>query len=84
MATKIALFNIKGGVSKRTTTFNLGWMLAEREHRVVVVDAAPRCNLAGMVLDVGEEGSLDRSYDQHPKRGPRLLLIRLSSRVPFP
>jgi len=30
---RIALFNHKGGVSKTTTTFNLGWMLAEAGHR---------------------------------------------------
>ena len=33
MTTRIALFNHKGGVSKTTTTFNLGWMLAEKEKK---------------------------------------------------
>lgn len=50
MATTIAMFNNKGGVSKTTTTFNLGWMLAERGHTVVMIDADPQCNLTGMVL----------------------------------
>ncbi|WP_433371744.1 ParA family protein [Streptosporangium sp. CA-115845] len=68
MPIKIAFFNNKGGVSKTTTCFNLGWMLAERGHRVIVVDADPQCNLTGMVLDVGEEGALDRFYAEHPGR----------------
>lgn len=51
----IAMFNNKGGVSKTTTTFNLGWMLAARGHRVVMADADPQCNLTGMVLDLTEE-----------------------------
>jgi cellulose biosynthesis protein BcsQ len=44
MMNKIALFNHKGGVSKTTTTFNLGWILAEHGNRVVLVDADPQCN----------------------------------------
>ena len=51
MAKQIALFNHKGGVSKTTTTFNLGWMLASKGKKVVIVDCDPQCNLTGMVLD---------------------------------
>ena len=34
MAQRIALFNHKGGVSKTTTTFYLGWMLASKGRRL--------------------------------------------------
>lgn len=71
MATTIAMFNNKGGVSKTTTTFNLGWMLAQRGHRVVLVDADPQCNLTGMVLDLGEENALDKFYADNPGRNLR-------------
>jgi cellulose biosynthesis protein BcsQ len=46
----ISLFNHKGGVSKTTTTFNLGWMLARKNKNVLLVDSDPQCNLTGMVL----------------------------------
>lgn len=68
MAVTIAMFNNKGGVSKTTTSFNLGWMLAERGHRVVMVDADPQCNLTGMVLDLQAENALDRFYADNPGR----------------
>jgi len=42
---KIAVFNHKGGVSKTTTTFNLGWKLARMGYRVLLVDADSQCNL---------------------------------------
>lgn len=51
MVQKISLFNHKGGVSKTTTTFNLGWMLAAKGKRVIMVDADPQCNLTELVLD---------------------------------
>lgn len=46
----IAFFNHKGGVSKTTTTFNLGWMLATLGKKVVMVDLDAQCNLTGLVL----------------------------------
>jgi cellulose biosynthesis protein BcsQ len=59
MVHKIALFNHKGGVSKTTTTFNLGWMLASKGKRVILVDTDPQCNLTGMAL--GEETEEDEA-----------------------
>src|ERR1017187_1276289 len=50
MAKIICLFNHKGGVSKTTTAFNLGWMLARKGKRVLLADFDPQCNLTGMVL----------------------------------
>ena len=73
MAKQISLFNHKGGVSKTTTAFNLGWMLASKGKRVLLVDCDPQCNLTGMflgfkgiedatVLDVSQLVSLDYIY----------------------
>ncbi|MBT9244930.1 AAA family ATPase [Gemmobacter fulvus] len=50
MVAVLSLFNHKGGVSKTTTAFNLGWMLARKGKRVMLVDCDPQCNLTGMVL----------------------------------
>jgi chromosome partitioning protein len=50
MSPIISLFNHKGGVSKTTTAFNLGWALAGRGKQVLIVDADPQCNLTGTVL----------------------------------
>lgn len=50
MAKKIVLFNHKGGVSKTTSTFHIGWMIAELGHKVLLVDADPQCNLTALVL----------------------------------
>lgn len=67
----IAFFNNKGGVSKTTTCFNLGWMLAERGAKVVVVDADPQCNLTGMVLDLTGPDALEQFYSSNPGRNLR-------------
>lgn len=48
---QVAFFNHKGGVSKTTSVFHIGWMLASQGKRVVLVDCDPQCNLTGLVLD---------------------------------
>ena len=52
---QIAFFNHKGGVSKTTSVFNIGWMLAEKGYNVLLVDCDPQCNLTGLVLDYKNE-----------------------------
>ncbi|MCG7457129.1 ParA family protein [Corynebacterium sp. ACRPH] len=46
----IAFFNNKGGVSKTTSCYHIGWKLAEMGKRVVAVDLDPQCNLTGLCL----------------------------------
>lgn len=41
----IALFNQSGGVGKTTLTMNLGYHLAEKKHRVLLVDLDPQASL---------------------------------------
>lgn len=50
MAKTLCLFNHKGGVSKTTTSFNLGWSLAEANQKVLLVDLDSQCNLTGLIL----------------------------------
>lgn len=64
----IALFNHKGGVSKTTTSFNLGWMLATLGHRTLLVDADPQCNLTGMVLGFKGPTELEALYSANAER----------------
>ena len=42
----IVLANHKGGVTKTTSTANLGAMLAEAGRRVLIVDCDPQANLS--------------------------------------
>ncbi len=68
MVQKIALFNHKGGVSKTTTTFNLGWMLASKGKRVILADTDPQCNLTGMALGEAtedDEARIENIYNTH-------------------
>lgn len=42
---KVAIFNHKGGVSKTTTSFNLGYALVRNGKKVLLVDTDSQCNL---------------------------------------
>lgn len=46
----IVLFNHKGGVSKTTTTYHVGWKLTEYGKKVLLVDGDPQCNLTSLLL----------------------------------
>ena len=50
MVKTISLFNHKGGVSKTTTSFNLGWSLAEKGKKILLIDLDSQCNLTGLLL----------------------------------
>src|SRR3954452_9283514 len=67
MTALIALFNHKGGVSKTTTTFNLGWALAVQGKRVLIVDADPQCNLTGTALGLNDEDDFEAFYRNNPQ-----------------
>src|SRR5664279_440529 len=66
MAKIICLFNHKGGVSKTTTSFNLGWMMALKGKRVLLADFDPQCNLTGMVMGFKGVDDLAGLYSGSP------------------
>lgn len=65
MVKTISLFNNKGGVSKTTTTFHLGWKLAEMGHKTLIIDADPQCNLTGLCLNADKENKLSTFYEKN-------------------
>jgi Flp pilus assembly CpaE family ATPase len=75
MAKVISLFNHKGGVSKTTTTFHLGWKLARLGKKVLIVDADPQCNLTGLTLGLEDYDSLFSFYDS--KQNTDIFRVRL-------
>jgi cellulose biosynthesis protein BcsQ len=59
---RLAVFNHKGGVGKTTLTVNIGAALANRGHRVLLVDSDPQCNLTSHLVDAEVvDDLLDRS-----------------------
>lgn len=66
MCKSICFFNHKGGVSKTTTTFNVGWSLANIGYKVMMVDLDSQCNLTGLALGYDkckEDGDLENFYN---------------------
>ena len=46
-----------------TTTFHLGWMLANLGKKVLIVDADPQCDLTGLTLGIDSYDDLFKFYD---------------------
>ncbi len=65
MVKKIAIFNHKGGVSKTTSAYHIGWKLTDLGKKVLLVDADSQCNLT--ILALGEE-EYESYYTQYPKK----------------
>lgn len=65
----IALFNQAGGVAKSTLTQNLGYHLAKREHRVLLIDIDPQASLTkfmGLVPSQLQKTIADAIIDEQP------------------
>lgn len=84
MSINISLFNHKGGVSKTTTAFNLGWMLAEKGKRVLLADCDPQCNLTGMVLGFKGTEEFAKVYEAEGVRNIRDGLLPAFESRPVP
>lgn len=68
MRRTICMFNHKGGVSKTTTSYALGWMLAEKGKTVLLVDADSQCNLTNIFMG---EDNFEQFYIDEPDRNIR-------------
>ncbi len=71
MSKRIAMFNHKGGVSKTTTAFNIGWMMASKGFKVVLVDADPQCDLTGLALGYEGVDDFENFYSKSPGQNIR-------------
>lgn len=71
MATVIGMFNHKGGVSKTTTSYNLGWMLTELGKTVLLIDTDSQCNLSSIVIG---ENNLEQFYKDNPEQNIKYCL----------
>ena len=49
MAKIITFFNHKGGVGKTTLVHNLGFILADKGYKVLLIDADPQMNLTAAI-----------------------------------
>jgi len=61
----ITFFNHKGGVGKTTLVHNLGFILADKGYRVLLIDADPQMNLTAAMY--GLSTSVEYSTDEESK-----------------
>lgn len=74
----IAFGTMKGGTGKTTLAFNLGGLLAE-EHKVLLWDIDPQCNLsqsAGMDINTRDAYTTKDVFD-NPETPPEKIVVRL-------
>lgn len=71
----ISIANHKGGVAKTTTTLSVGYSLARRGYRVLLMDLDPQSNLTLSLLQ--EDAEYSSIYDAVIKRDEPLPLIRV-------
>ena len=65
-ATRIVLYNHKGGVGKTTLTVNIASALADAGKRVLLVDADPQCNITSYLVEANVVNKwLDDSDTDH-------------------
>eukprot|EP00736_Rhodelphis_marinus_P006565 Rmarinus@m.13970 len=91
----ISVFNHKGGVGKTTASIAVGWKLASRGKKVLLIDADPQCNITGFLVDPGYELGVDELsyidwntvddplklyYERYPTANIRAALAPLLSR----
>ena len=55
----ICITNNKGGVGKTTSTVNIGYALADKGYKVLVIDADPQCNTTYALLGNLEHAARD-------------------------
>jgi cellulose biosynthesis protein BcsQ len=65
MTKVISIYNQRKGTGKTTTTFNLGWKLAEMGHKVLMVDADPQCNLTQLCVDSKYREYMESFYEKN-------------------
>jgi chromosome partitioning protein len=65
MAKIVTFFNHKGGVGKTTLVHNLGFILADKGYKVLLIDADPQMNLTAAIY--GLSTSVEYSTDEDSK-----------------